>query len=195
MAADASNGKRALRAELRERRRTRPAHVVDTANEGFTRNLIALATETDAQTISCYLATSFEPNTRPFLNWALSEGRRVLLPVARQDGLLDWAEGDGETETEGLYGLPEPVGGILGPIAINDADLIVIPASAVDLRGTRMGWGRGYFDRTLGSMEKCPPVFAVVFDDEVLDEVPREVHDAPVDGVVTPTRILHFSRR
>ncbi|MGA1838776.1 5-formyltetrahydrofolate cyclo-ligase [Herbiconiux sp. 11R-BC] len=194
MTSDPSHEKRAIRAELRERRRTRPAHVVDTANLGFTENLIALAKETGARTISAYLSTSFEPDTRPFLNWALADGRRVLLPIARQDGLLDWAEGDGETETEGLYGLPEPVGGILGPIAINDADLIIIPASAVDARGTRMGWGRGYFDRTLGSMEKCPPVFAVVFDDEILDEVPREVHDAPVDGAVTPTKIIRFSR-
>ena len=192
MATDESNDKRALRAELRERRRTRPAHLVDTANEGFAAQLIALATETGARTISAYLSTSFEPDTRAFLNWALADGRRVPLPIARQDGLLDWAEGDGETETEGLYGLPEPVGGILGPIAINDADLIVIPASAVDTRGTRMGWGRGYFDRTLGSMEKRPPVFAVVFDDEILDQVPRELHDAPVDGAVTPTRIIRF---
>ncbi|MCS5732760.1 5-formyltetrahydrofolate cyclo-ligase [Herbiconiux daphne] len=194
MASDVSHDKRALRAELRERRRTRPAHVVDSANLGFTANLVELARELDARTIACYLSTSFEPDTREFLNWALADGRRVLLPIARQDGLLDWAEGDGETETEGLYGLPEPVGGILGPIAINDADLILIPASAVDTRGTRMGWGRGYFDRTLGSMEKCPPVFAVVFDDEVLDEVPREIHDAPVDGVVTPTKIIRFTR-
>ena len=193
MPTDESNDKRALRAELRERRRTRPAHVVDAANTGFTANLIALATETRARTISAYLSTSFEPDTRQFLNWALADGRRVLLPIARQDGLLDWAEGDGETETEGLYGLPEPVGGILGPIAINDADLILIPASAVDTQGTRMGWGRGYFDRTLGSMEKRPPVYAVVFDDEILDQVPRELHDAPVDGVVTPTRIIRFS--
>ncbi|MFB2596963.1 5-formyltetrahydrofolate cyclo-ligase [Herbiconiux sp. P17] len=193
MTSEVAHAKRALRAELRERRRTRPAHVVDNANLGFTENLIALAKETDARTISAYLSTSFEPDTRPFLNWALADGRRVLLPIARQDGLLDWAEGDGETETEGLYGLPEPVGGILGPIAINDADLILIPASAVDGRGTRMGWGRGYFDRTLGSMENCPPVFAVVFDDEILDDVPRELHDAPVDGAVTPTRIIRFA--
>ena len=58
-------------------------------------------------------------------------------------------------------GMPEPVGDLLGPIAINDVDLIVIPAAAVDATGMRMGWGRGYFDKTLGSMEKCPPVYAV----------------------------------
>ena len=118
---------------------------------------------------------------------------RVLLPVSREDGLLDWTTGDGETETEGLYGMPEAVGELLGPIAINDVDLILVPAAAVDATGMRMGWGRGYFDKTLGSMEKCPPVYAVVFDAELVSEVPRERHDQPVDGAVTPTRIVQFS--
>jgi 5-formyltetrahydrofolate cyclo-ligase len=193
MAADVSDTKRALRAELRERRRTRPGKQVDEATEGFTRNLVAVAETYGARTIASYLSSSTEPNTRPFLNWAVGDGRRVLLPIARADGLLDWTEGDGESEAPGLNGVPEAVGEILGPIAINDADLIVVPASAVDGRGIRMGWGRGYFDRTLGSMERCPPVFALVYDDEILDEVPREVHDAPVDGAVTPTRIVRFA--
>jgi 5-formyltetrahydrofolate cyclo-ligase len=89
--------------------------------------------------------------------------------------------------------MPEAVGELLGPIAINDVDLIVIPAAAVDRTGLRMGWGRGYFDKTLGSMEKCPPVYAVLYDTELVDEVPRERHDQPVDGAVTPTRIVQFS--
>ena len=91
---------------------------------------------------------------------------------------------------EGLFGLPEPVGDVLGPIAVNDVDLLVIPAAAVDRHGMRLGWGRGYFDKTLGSMEKCPPVYAVIFDSELVDEVPRDVHDQPVSGVVTPTRTV-----
>jgi 5-formyltetrahydrofolate cyclo-ligase len=57
----------------------------------------------------------------------------------------------------------------------------------------RMGWGRGYFDKTIGSMEKCPPVYAVIYDSEVLDLLPREVHDQPVTGVVTPTQTLLLS--
>ncbi len=54
----------------------------------------------------------------------------------------------------------------------------------------RLGWGRGFFDKTLGSMERCPPVYAVVFDSEIVDEVPRDVHDQPVTGVVTPTQTI-----
>ncbi len=193
MDSDAGNRKRALRAELRERRRNLTGPERDAATAGITRNLVDLATDLSAQSIAAYLSTTAEPNTRPFLNWAHRQGIRVLLPVSREDGLLDWTTGDGESETEGLYGLPEPVGDLLGPIAINDVDLIVIPAAAVDQTGMRMGWGRGYFDKTLGSMEKCPPVYAVLFDAELVDEVPREKHDQPVDGAVTPTRIVQFT--
>ena len=193
MDSDAGNRKRALRAELRERRRNLTGPERDAATAGITRNLVDLATDLSAQSIAAYLSTTAEPNTRPFLNWAHRQGIRVLLPISREDGLLDWTTGDGESETEGLYGLPEPVGDLLGPIAINDVDLIVIPAAAVDQTGMRMGWGRGYFDKTLGSMEKCPPVYAVLFDAELVDEVPREKHDQPVDGAVTPTRIVQFT--
>ena len=193
MDSDAGNRKRALRAELRERRRNLTGPEREAATAGITRNLVDLTTDLSVQSIACYLSTTAEPDTRPFLNWAHRQGIRVLLPITREDGLLDWTTGDGESETEGLYGMPEPVGDLLGPIAINDVDLIVIPAAAVDSTGMRMGWGRGYFDKTLGSMEKCPPVYAVLFDAELVDDVPREKHDQPVDGADTPTRIVQFS--
>ncbi|MGH1526020.1 5-formyltetrahydrofolate cyclo-ligase [Leifsonia sp. L25] len=189
----AAHRKRALRAELRERRQNLTSTERQAATAGITRNLVDLTTDLSARSVACYLSTTIEPDTRPFVNWAVAQGLRVLLPVSRADGLLDWTTGDGETETEGLFGMPEAVGELLGPIAINDVDLIVVPAAAVDATGMRMGWGRGYFDKTLGSMEKCPPVYAVVFDGELVDEVPRERHDQPVDGAVTPTRIVQFT--
>lgn len=189
----AAHRKRALRAELRERRQNLTTTERQIATAGLTRNLVDLATDLSARSVAAYLSTPVEPDTRPFLNWAHTQGLRVLLPISREDGLLDWTTGDGETETEGLYGLPEAVGELLGPIAINDVDLILVPAAAVDATGMRMGWGRGYFDKTLGSMEKCPPVYAVLFDGELVDEVPRERHDQPVDGAVTPTRIVQFT--
>lgn len=189
----AAHRKRALRAELRERRQNLTTTERSTATAGLTRNLVDLTTDLHARSVACFLSTTIEPDTRPFLNWAHAQGLRVLLPISREDGLLDWTTGDGETETEGLFGMPEAVGELLGPIAINDVDLIIVPAAAVDASGMRMGWGRGYFDKTLGSMEKCPPVYAVLFDGELVDEVPRERHDQAVDGVVTPTRIVQFT--
>jgi len=192
MDSDIAHRKRALRAELRERRQNMTAAERDAATAGFTENLQNTVVDLSARSISCYLSARNEPNTRPFVNWAEAQGIRVLFPVSRDDGLLDWTVGEDETEIEGLAGVPEVVGELLGPIAINDVDLIIVPAAAVDRTGLRMGWGRGYYDKTLGSMEKCPPVYAVVFDGEYLEEVPREVHDQPVNGLVTPTRIIAF---
>lgn len=191
-----NDAKRALRADLRERRQLLSDSSRQAAADGICQQLDALVARHDARSISCYLSTTTEPGTREFVSGALRRGIRVLLPVTRVDGLLDWivAEAEGDL-AEGLFGIPEPVGELLGPIAVNDVDLMIIPGAAVDATGMRLGWGRGYFDKTLGSMEGCPPVYAVLYDNEVLESVPRDVHDQPVSGVVTPTRTIDVAAR
>jgi 5-formyltetrahydrofolate cyclo-ligase len=188
--------KRALRAELRERRRTMTATERDASASALTRNLITLASDPKIRYIAAYLSTTDEPQTRAFLRWASEQGIRILLPISRQDGLLDWAPyiaGQDEDE-EGIdaFGMPTPPSDVLAPMAINDVDLILVPAASIDRSGMRMGWGRGYFDKTLGSMERCPPVYAVIFDGELVDRVPSEVHDQPVNGAVMPSGIVTF---
>lgn len=192
MSDDLANRKRALRAELRERRRIMGSLERERATDALCQHLSELTTKHGARSIAAYLPASDEPNVRKWLNWAHEGGLRVLFPISRDDGLLDWVAGDGESEREGSTGWPEAVGEVLSPIAINDVDLIIVPAAAVDATGMRMGWGRGYYDRMLGSMEHSPPVYAVVFDNELVDSVPTEVHDKPVNGVVTPSGIVTF---
>jgi 5-formyltetrahydrofolate cyclo-ligase len=190
------DAKRALRAELRERRQLRTPAAREHDAEGLRAQLDALVERLGARSLSCYISMPTEPGTWGFLDAAVARGIRVLLPVSRDDGLLDWAVAQpGHEVSEGMFGLPEPLGELLGPIAVNDVDLMIVPAAAVDRSGMRLGWGRGYFDKTIGSMERCPPVYAAVFDAEYLDEVPRDVHDQPVTGIVTPTRTLAFAPR
>ncbi|GAB2467815.1 5-formyltetrahydrofolate cyclo-ligase [Conyzicola lurida] len=192
MSDDITHEKRALRAELRERRRTVTSVERERATEAVTRHLESLTTGMGVTSVAAYLSTPDEPSTREFLHWACDQGIRVLLPISREDGLLDWAPYDGKDEDEDVFGMPTPTTEVLGPIAINDVDLIIVPAATVDRTGMRMGWGRGYFDKTLGSMERCPPVYAVIFDNELVDSVPSEVHDQRVNGVVTPGGITTF---
>ena len=192
MVEDVEARKRALRAELRERRRIAPAAKRSADTAALTQNLVDLASDLGARSLSAYLSTPDEPDTRDFLHWADEQDIRVLIPVSRADGLLDWAPYDGDAEDTDVLGMPTPTTELLGPIAINEVDLILVPAAAVDRTGMRMGWGMGYFDKTLGSMEACPPVYAVIFDDELVDSVPRERHDMPVTGVVTPGGIVTF---
>src|ERR687894_4854 len=88
----------------------------------------------------------------------------------------------------GRFGLPQPVGPRLGHTAIAAAEAVVVPALAVDRFGIRLGRGGGYYDRALVRARPDAVLVTVVFDDERVDELPREVHDRPVTAVVTPPR-------
>jgi 5-formyltetrahydrofolate cyclo-ligase len=189
MMGDVSHQKRALRAELRERRRNMTSSERSAATDRISKNLIDLVRKLNARSVSAYLPATDEPDIRPFLAWAEEQNLRVLMPVSRDDGLLDWVIAGG-LETTGIHGMPQAVGVLLGPIAINDVDLIIAPAASIDRSGARLGWGRGYYDRMLGSTEKCPPVYAVIFDGELSDMLPTELHDRRVDGVVMPSGIV-----
>ena len=81
----------------------------------------------------------------------------------------------------------QPVGPRLGPTAIGEADAVVVPALAVDRFGFRLGRGGGYYDRALVHARPDVVLVTVVFDEERLAELPREVHYWPVTAVVTPS--------
>ena len=186
------DAKAKLRAEVRLRRRTRLVEEQGPAAAGLTEQLIALVRHRAPALVGCYLSGGDEPNTRPFLGWATANGVDVLVPVSRRDGLLDWVPATGGPEQAGLFGISEMVGEVVPASEFQRVDLLLVPAAAVDRSGMRMGWDRGYFDRALASLEEPPAVFAVIYDEEFLDAVPRESHDRPVDGVVTPSGIRVF---
>lgn len=119
---------------------------------------------------------------------ALRDAHRVLFPVLRPDNDLDWAVFDGSL-APGRFGLREPVGARLGVGAVLTADLLVVPALAVDPQGRRLGRGGGSYDRVLARVAGTVPALAVVDDSEVVPAVPVERHDHPVQGYVTPTGV------
>lgn len=188
------DAKRALRRRLRTERAERGEDFAAERSGGLTANLQRLTEQLGARTISAYLSLPQEPDTRAFLQWAASAGVRVLLPVIRADGLLDWAEHDGTETVEATLGIPEPTAESLPPTAVESIDLMLIPATAVGRDGSRLGGGRGFFDKTIAAMAECPPVYAVVHDEELFDSVPHAAYDQPVDGVVTQSGIFTTSR-
>jgi 5-formyltetrahydrofolate cyclo-ligase len=191
--------KRAIRAEIRNRRLAMEPDERRRLGAALTGHLIELSFTLGIDSLAAYLSTANEPATRQFLDWAVDHGIRVILPVSQEDGVLDWTRYDGSVvdgigDASDHLGMPIAAGELLGQDAPQRVGLIIVPAASVDQTGMRLGWGRGYFDRMLGRLDRRPPVYAVIFDSESVESLPSEPHDQRVDGIVTPVGIITFSK-
>jgi 5-formyltetrahydrofolate cyclo-ligase len=181
----AAEAKAALRAQTLDRRRTRPVRDRQAAAAGVTRALLrGLA---GVRAFAAYVPDDDEPGHGRIPAAFTQLGARVLLPVVPSDGReLAWAVDTGRL-APGRHGLLEPLGPRLGATALGTADVIVVPALAVDRDGVRLGRGGGYYDRALQHARTETVVVALVFDDEFVDELPAEEHDLRVTAVITPS--------
>jgi 5-formyltetrahydrofolate cyclo-ligase len=174
-----------LRDFLLSRRRARPAAERAAAADAVASAL--LQGLDGVRTLAAFVPDPDEPGNGRLPAAYTELGARILLPVIPTTGrTLDWAAHTGELEP-GRFGLHHPVGPRLGPSAIGDADAVVVPALAVDHFGFRLGRGGGYYDRALVHARPDAVLVTVVFDEERLAELPREIHDRPVTAVVTPS--------
>jgi 5-formyltetrahydrofolate cyclo-ligase len=149
-------------------------------------------------TVAAYVSIGAEPATGPLLEALRTAGVRVLLPVLLPDNDLDWApyEGPGRLVRAGR-GLREPAAAPLGPEAVTEAGVVLLPGLAVDRRGLRLGRGGGSYDRVLARLELAgadPALVVLLYDTEVLATVPAEPHDRLVHAAVTPSEVHRFAR-
>lgn len=203
MTVPVDEAKSALRERLRAGRRAR-----DEAARAEVERLLAvrlgevpgiaeLVADPSRGCVTTYASFGTEPRTGALRALLAVSGVRVLLPVIRDDGLLDWADDSDDLSEDGVSkGIPEPTGepvgtGMPGLLAAG-CRVVLAPALGVDVHGNRIGKAGGYYDRLLAGLDDVdaavrPLVVAVVHDDEVVDVVPAEAHDRPVDGVLTPS--------
>lgn len=141
-----------------------------------------------AGAIAAYVSVGSEPPTRAIVYALWKRGSYVLLPVMTADNDLDWASYEGpDSLRPGPHGLLEPTEPPRGPGAITSADLIVVPALAVDRRGNRLGRGGGCYDRALARVGPAVPTIALLYDGELVDELPAGPLDRPVTVVAQPS--------
>ncbi|MDP7705829.1 5-formyltetrahydrofolate cyclo-ligase [Mycobacterium sp. TY815] len=153
------------------------------------------AVVTPGSTVCAYVPVGSEPCTVDMLNELLQFADRVLLPVARithdEEPLpLLWGRYCAGELITGLWGLKEPPEPWLPESALAEAELVLLPALAVDRRGTRLGRGSGFYDRSLGFRDPQSRLVAIVRDSELVDELPSEPHDVPMTHALTPGRGL-----
>ncbi|MEV6621290.1 5-formyltetrahydrofolate cyclo-ligase [Amycolatopsis sp. NPDC051106] len=153
--------------------------------------LVSAVSKVTSGTVCAYLPFGTEPGTTALVDALAAGGARVLLPVIRPEpGPLDWAEYTGEADlvASRFRGIREPGGKRLGTEAVGAAELVLVPALAVDHRGVRLGRGAGHYDRSLVFAAAGVPLLAVVRDEELVERLPGEPHDVRMSGALTPAR-------
>ncbi|OBF90682.1 5-formyltetrahydrofolate cyclo-ligase [Mycobacterium sp. 852002-51163_SCH5372311] len=185
----ASGTKAALREQLLAARR-RVADDVRAAEARMLSEHLELLVSAGS-TVCAYVPVGAEPGSIEMLDVLLRRAKRVLLPVARTTAddvplPLRWGEYRSDGLAQGRWGLLEPLEPWLPESALAEAELVLVPALAVDRSGVRLGRGRGFYDRSLAVRHPHARLMAIVRDQELVDELPVEPHDVPLTHALTP---------
>lgn len=174
------------RAELLAARRAVPEPVQRAEADALCEHLAAVIA--GARTVCAYLPVGSEPGSTALVERLRILCEEVLLPVVRagEHQALLWGRYVPDGLAPGRFGLSEPVGPRLPAETVGRADVVLVPALAVDRSGVRLGRGGGFYDRTLPLCRPGTRLVAVVRDCEVLDALPAEEHDVRMTHALTP---------
>jgi 5-formyltetrahydrofolate cyclo-ligase len=190
--------RRRVKAELRKRlralRKTLPLAACRDRSARIVGRLAELEPVTRARSVALFwpLEDRHEVDLRALDATLRERGARVAYPaVDGDDGatLSFRFVGSLDDMIEGAFGVREPSPAEL-TAAPGELDVIIVPALALDPRGHRIGYGKGFYDRTLGAFAPPAVTVGVVYDFQLLAEVPETAGDVPVDHVVTDARHL-----
>lgn len=149
----------------------------------------------EATNIFIYISYDSEIETKVIIDKALKDNKKIYVPRTEfETKIMD------AVEIESLDNLVESSYGILEPsnneprIDPNELDLIVVPGVAFDRNGGRMGYGAGFYDRyfkkiTKGNIERITKL-ALAYDFQVLDKIPMNEQDVPVDFIITEKEFI-----
>jgi 5-formyltetrahydrofolate cyclo-ligase len=186
--------KAGLRESVRARRRAIGADERARDAKALADRLSELPELSKVDLVLAYGANREEIDPEPALARLRASGTRIAYPRIVKDALDLHEVADPAELVLGSFSIrePRPNAPRIEPASV---DVIFVPAVAFDHRGYRIGYGGGFYDRFLADLPSGPLRIGLAFDEQVLDEVPVQPHDEPVDMIVTPTRVLRTSRQ
>ncbi len=161
-----------LRDQFTQHRRARSAEEITRARESVCGHVLRRCASDGWGTVAGYVPLRTEPGSTELLDALLARRVRVLVPHLLPDLDLDWTAW--------------PDAARLGTSAIARVDAVLVPALAVARDGTRLGRGGGSYDRALARVSDGVAVYALLYDDELVDQLPSDEWDVPVAEVVSP---------
>jgi 5-formyltetrahydrofolate cyclo-ligase len=179
--------KAALRKATLARRDALDAAIRARNSQTITQRLLALPAYTKGKVIAAYASFGSEYDTATFLARILADGKQLLLPrMDRDSHTLEMRE---VTDLEkdlvaGVWGIREPAPS--RPVrSLATIDFLLVPGVAFTAAGARLGYGGGYYDRLMGSLDARVPRLAAAFDLQMVNALPESPHDQRVQAVIT----------
>lgn len=173
--------KAALRKEIRTKKRSMTEEEIVSRSEKLGELFVRSEAYQNAKTVYGYLPYNQEVRTVPMLEQALRDGKRVAVPKVYGDTMKFIYLEDLSKVAKSDMGIPEPVAD--DPVAEDKTALVLMPGLAFTKQGDRMGYGGGFYDRFLAE-EPDHPTLALCYDFQIVDSLPTEDFDIPVDTVL-----------
>lgn len=179
-----------LRRRMRSVRRALPREAREARARAAAERVMALPAFVQARTVLAFVAVRGEMDPAPVVQAARAAGKRLALPRVDFEAMalrLHLWEAD-DPLAEGGYGIPEP-DPAAPTVDASEVDLVLVPALAVDPTGQRIGYGKGFYDRLLPTLPRAVRC-ALVYDFQLIGEVPRTPEDVPVHVIVSDARVI-----
>jgi len=186
-------GKSLLRKKILALRQSQSPQAIERKSDEIKRKLLGISQFSMAGTILFYLALADEVQTEKVIEHSLKLGKRVAVPLieSQNNQILISELKDPERELEpGTLGIFQPKKNFYRPLKMEQLELVIVPGVAFDKRGNRLGFGKGFYDRFLRKAPERTKSIALAFELQLVDDVPSELHDVPVDYIITEKRII-----
>ncbi len=186
--------RRALRAEMRRRRRAISEPERARMAKAVARHLGASLRVRRARRVACYLSNDGEMDLGPVMDFLRGIGRQVLLPALRGNQLWFFPYDRHTPLALNRFGIPEPDVAAHTRCRPRDLDLVLVPLVAFDESGNRLGMGGGYYDRAFSYLRnrafwKKPLLLGVAYEFQRLETLAAHRWDIPLQGVATEKRL------
>lgn len=182
--------KRRLRCECLEKRLKLTQEEVREKSEKIISSLFELEDFKKAGFIMFYVDCRNEVITKDAIEKALSMGKRVAVPkTVKGEGLWAIEIKSLKELSTGLFGIMEPKN-VENRVDPKELDLVIVPGIAFDMRGYRLGYGAGYYDRFLPELRQGVKKIALAFEMQIVDLLPAEKHDVRMDAILTEKGLL-----
>lgn len=173
--------KKKLRQQIREQKRAMTAAQIEEKSRLLGLKFLSSEAYRKAEALYGYMPYNQEVRTVPILEQALRDGKRVAVPKVYGDEMRFLYVTDLSHMEKSEYGIPEPIAD--EPVAEDRNALVLMPGLAFDRDGHRIGYGGGFYDKFLAA-EPDHPTVALCYDFQVVEQLPVEEYDIPVDCVI-----------